>query len=332
MGEKLLEIKDLVVTFKTDDGVVTAVDGVNLSIDYGETLGIVGESGCGKSVTSFSIMQLLPVPPAKIVRGEILFKGDDLLKKTDLEMSRVRGDKISMIFQEPMTSLDPVYTIGNQLTEAITLHQRVTSDEAKKIACNMLMKVGISMPEERLKAYPHQLSGGMRQRVMIAMAICCNPELLIADEPTTALDVTIQAQILNLMRDLKNERKMSIILVTHDLGVIAAMCSKVAVMYCGQIVEYAGIRDLFYHPVHPYTRGLIRCIPQMDRDVEHLPVIDGHVPNLLKLPAGCRFAPRCPHATELCKKERPNRVDLGSEHWAACHYALSGAAGEEVIL
>lgn len=328
MGSKLLEIKDLVVTFKTDDGVVTAVDGVNLSVDYGETLGIVGESGCGKSVTSFSIMQLLQVPPAKIARGEIIFKGEDLLKKTEQEMTKVRGDKISMIFQEPMTSLDPVYTIGNQLVEAITLHQHVSAQEAEKIACEMLTKVGISMPEERLKAYPHQLSGGMRQRIMIAMAICCNPDLLIADEPTTALDVTIQAQILNLMRNLKDERNMSIILVTHDLGVIAAMCSKVAVMYCGRIVEYANVHDLFYKPAHPYTQGLIKCIPQMDENIEHLLTIKGHVPNLLKLPEGCRFAPRCPYATDKCKTESPATCDVGDGHMAACHYALTGFTKE----
>ena len=324
MGEKLLEIKDLVITFKTDGGTVTAVDHVNLSLDAGETLGIVGESGCGKSVTSFSIMQLLPVPPAKIRSGEIIFEGEDLLKKSEKEMTKIRGNKISMIFQEPMTSLDPVYTIGNQLTEAITLHQNVSAEEAKKIACDILNKVGISMPEERLKAYPHQLSGGMRQRVMIAMAICCNPRLLIADEPTTALDVTIQAQILNLMQELKRERNMSIILVTHDLGVIAAMCTRVAVMYCGQVVEIAPVKDLFCNPVHPYTRGLIHCIPRMDQATEVLPVIEGQVPNLLHLPAGCHFAPRCPYATEQCRSAAPETVQVGERHLVACHYALTG--------
>jgi len=324
VSDKLLEIKDLVVTFKGDYGVSTAVDGVNLSVGYGETLGIVGESGCGKSVTAFSVMQLLPIPPGKIARGKIFFKGENLLEKSEAEMTKIRGNKISMIFQEPMTSLDPVYTIGSQLTEAITLHQKVTSAQAKDIACEMLSKVGISMPEQRLKAYPHQLSGGMRQRVMIAMAICCNPELLIADEPTTALDVTIQAQILNLMSDLKKERNMSIILVTHDLGVIAAMCSRVAVMYCGEVVEYAPLRQLFEHPAHPYSQGLIRCIPRMDHDEEYLPVIKGQVPNLLKLPQGCRFAPRCPYATRLCQEKRPAAVNLDGEHWAACHYAATG--------
>jgi oligopeptide/dipeptide ABC transporter ATP-binding protein len=330
VSKNLLEIKDLVVTFKTDDGVITAVDGVSLSVGSGETLGIVGESGCGKSVTSFSIMQLLPTPPAKITHGEILFNGENLLKRTDDEMTKIRGDKISMIFQEPMTSLDPVYTIGDQLMEAIILHQHVSKEAAHNIACDMLLKVGISMPEERMKSYPHQLSGGMRQRVMIAMAISCNPELLIADEPTTALDVTIQAQILNLMRDLKSERNMSIILVTHDLGVIAAMCSKVAVMYCGQVVEQATVQDLFCNPMHPYTKGLIRCIPRMDQDEEYLPVIEGHVPNLLKLPPGCRFSPRCSYAMESCKHERPVITELKPGHSVACHYALRGFS-EEVV-
>ena len=321
MEQKLLEIKDLVVKFKTDDGIVTAVDGVNLYVNKGETLGIVGESGCGKSVTSFSVMQLLPTPPAIIANGEILFEGEDLLKKTPREMTKIRGDRISMIFQEPMTSLDPVYTIGNQLVEAITLHQHVTAAEAEKIACEMLTKVGISMPEQRLKAYPHQLSGGMRQRVMIAMAICCNPDLLIADEPTTALDVTIQAQILSLMEQLKKEREMAIILVTHDLGVIAAMCSRVAVMYCGEVVEMASVESIFEHPVHPYTKGLIGCVPSLDTSVDYLPTIKGQVPNLLNLPQGCRFAPRCPYATEQCLQARPGTVEVEPGHTAACHFA-----------
>ncbi len=328
MSGSLLEVKDLAVTFKTDDGVVTAVDGVNFTVESGETLGIVGESGCGKSVRSFSITKLRPIPPAKITRGEILFKGENLLDKTEEEMTKIRGEKISMIFQEPMTSLDPVYTIGNQLTEAILCHQNISVQEAEKKACDLLLQVGISMPEERMKSYPHQLSGGMRQRVMIAMAICCEPELLIADEPTTALDVTIQAQILNLMRKLKKERNMAIILVTHDLGVIASMCSKVAVMYCGEIVESSDAVDLFKKPIHPYTQGLISCIPRMDKDTEFLPVIHGQVPNLLDLPTGCRFSPRCPYATEKCQREKPTQMQVGKDHFVSCHYAL-GKTDEE---
>lgn len=328
MCGKLLEIKNLLVKFKTDDGIVTAVNGVNLSVDYGEIFGIVGESGCGKSVTAFSIMQLLPIPPAKIAEGEILFKGENLLQKSEDEMTRYRGSKISMIFQEPMTSLDPVYTVGDQLTEAIRLHQKVSKKEAKKIACSTFEGIGISMPEQRLKAYPHQLSGGMRQRVMIAMAICCNPELLIADEPTTALDVTIQAQILNLMKDLQKSKNMSIILVTHDLGVIAAMCTRVAVMYCGKVVEMATVYDLFYNPIHPYTKGLINCVPSLGKESKYLPIIKGQVPNLMELPSGCAFSPRCPYSTNLCEKLYPPRIELQNNHYVACHYAAQGLKKE----
>ena len=243
-------------------------------------------------------------------------------------MTGIRGNRISMIFQEPMTSLDPVYTIGSQLVEAITLHQHVSAQEAERIACRMLEKVGISMPEQRLKAYPHQLSGGMRQRVMIAMAICCNPDLLIADEPTTALDVTIQAQILSLMDELKREREMSIILVTHDLGVIAAMCARVAVMYCGEVVEMAPVETIFERPVHPYTKGLIGCVPSLDTSVDYLPTIKGQVPNLLDLPKGCRFAPRCPCAKDLCLQSRPKTVELEPGHTAACHFARGNQTKE----
>ena len=330
MTEKLLEIKDLIVTFKTDDGIITAVDGINLDVESGETLGIVGESGCGKSVTSFSIMQLIPTPPGNIKQGEILFKGEDLLKKSSAEITKIRGNQIAMIFQEPMTSLDPVYTIGDQLTEALVVNHQCSREEANKIACDILHKVGMSIPEQRMVEYPHQLSGGMRQRVMIALAIIRNPELLIADEPTTALDVTIQAQILGLLKTLKDEYKMSIILVTHDLGVIASMCSRVVVMYCGRVVEIASIQDLFHHPAHPYTEGLIRCIPRLETESELLPVIEGHVPNLLDLPKGCRFSNRCLYAQEKCESEDPAIREVGNGHTVACHYPLNCAAeGDE---
>lgn len=305
----LLQIKDLKAYFFTDEGVVRAVDGVSLSLLEGETLGIVGESGCGKSVTALSIMRLIPKPPGKIVDGAINFsdKGD-LIKCTKHEMRRIRGNEISMIFQEPMTSLNPVFQIGNQIAEGIQLHQKVSKKEALDRATEMLKLVGISSPEKRIKDYPHQLSGGMIQRAMIAMALSCNPKLMIADEPTTALDVTIQAQILELLNKLKEQIGTSIILITHDLGVIAEMAHKVSVMYAGVVVENANVRKIFTKPLHPYTVGLLESIPRGDRDAgkkTRLKTISGIVPSLLELPVGCRFSNRCSHVYEPCGQLEP---------------------------
>jgi oligopeptide/dipeptide ABC transporter ATP-binding protein len=318
MSEKLVEIRDLRTHFYTEDGVVPAVDGVNFYIKRGETLGVVGESGCGKSVTALSIMRLIPNPPGKIVEGEILFEAQDLLKKSEGEMRKIRGNDISMIFQEPMTSLNPVYTIGDQIAEAIQLHQGLNHREAMDKAVEMLRLVGIPLPERRVKEYPHQLSGGMRQRVMIAMALSCNPKLLVADEPTTALDVTIQAQILELMKKLKKELGMAIMLITHDLGVVAEMCERVIVMYGGKVVEEADVVSLFKNPLHPYTEGLLLSIPRMDEDVEKLHVIEGVVPNPLHLPEGCRFHPRCPYAVEKCRESQPALEQVAPGRYVAC--------------
>jgi oligopeptide/dipeptide ABC transporter ATP-binding protein len=318
MSEKLVEIRNLRTHFHTEDGVVPAVDGVNFYIKRGETLGVVGESGCGKSVTSLSVMRLIPNPPGKIVEGEILFEGQDLVKKSEAEMRKIRGNDISMIFQEPMTSLNPVYTIGDQIAEAIQLHQGLNQKEAIDKAIEMLRLVGIPLPERRVKEYPHQLSGGMRQRVMIAMALSCNPKLLIADEPTTALDVTIQAQILELMKKLKKELGMAIMLITHDLGVVAEMCERVIVMYGGKVVEEADAVSLFKSPLHPYTEGLLRSIPRMDEEVEKLHVIEGVVPNPLHLPQGCRFHPRCPYAVEKCTQSQPELEQVAPGRYVAC--------------
>lgn len=318
MGERLVEIRNLRTHFYTEEGIVPAVDGVNLYIKRGETLGVVGESGCGKSVTSLSIMRLIPNPPGKVVDGEILFEGQDLLKKSEAEMRRIRGNEISMIFQEPMTSLNPVYTIGDQISESIQLHQGLSRKEAMEKAIEMLRLVGIPLPERRVKEYPHQLSGGMRQRVMIAMALSCNPKLLIADEPTTALDVTIQAQILELMRKLKKELGMAIMLITHDLGVVAEMCERVVVMYGGKVVEEADVISIFKNPLHPYTEGLLRSIPRMDEETEKLHVIEGVVPNPLHLPKGCRFHPRCPYATDQCREAQPKLEQVAPGRFVAC--------------
>lgn len=304
-AEILLQVKDLKTCFYTDEGVVPAVDGVDLMIRQGETLGIVGESGCGKSVMSLSIMRLVPNPPGKIVQGEVLFRGEDLLQKPEREMRHIRGKSISMIFQEPMTSLNPLFTIGDQIAESIELHEKVGRDAALKAAVRMLTLVGIPSPEQRIHEYPHQLSGGMRQRVMIAMALACDPALLIADEPTTALDVTIQAQVLSIMQDLKARLHMAILLITHDLGVVAEMAENVLVMYAGQAVEYASVREIFKQPLHPYTEGLLNSIPRLDQNQDTLNTIEGAVPNLLHLPRGCRFQPRCPAAREICRLEQP---------------------------
>jgi len=319
MSKKLLEVSDLKTHFFTDDGVVKAVDGVSFSIEEGETFGLVGESGCGKSVTALSVIRLIPDPPGKIVDGKIYLEGEDLVKKSEKEMQKVRGNKISMIFQEPMTSLDPVFTIGSELMEVIQLHQDLDKKEARKKAIKMLRIVGIPEPEKRIKEYPHQLSGGMRQRAMIAMALSCNPQLLIADEPTTALDVTIQAQILRLIDKLKEDFSAAVLLITHDLGVIAETCKNVAVMYAGKIVEYGRVEDIFENPLHPYTVGLNKAIPRLDIDTERLQIIEGTVPNLIEMPPGCKFHPRCPYAMDICAKEEPPLKKREGNHLSRCY-------------
>ena len=296
-SERLLEVNNLKTYFDTDDGTVKAVDGVSFHINKGETLAVVGESGSGKSVTSLSIMRLIAQPPGRIADGEILFEGEDIVKKSEAQMRKIRGNDISMIFQEPMTSLNPVYTVGDQIAEAIVLHQNKNNRQAMKLATEMLDLVGIPEPGKRVHNYPHQMSGGMRQRVMIAMALSCGPKLLVADEPTTALDVTIQAQILDLMRKLQKEIGMSILFITHDLGVVAEIADRVVVMYAGRAVEEADVKSIYAHPQMPYTLGLLNSIPRMDKTVEHqerLEAIPGNVPNPLYLPAGCSFHPRLP--------------------------------------
>jgi peptide/nickel transport system ATP-binding protein len=318
--QNLLEVSDLRVYFRADAAVLKAVDGVSFRIGTGETLGLVGESGCGKSVTAFSILRLLPSPPAEYHGGQIRFQGDDLLANTEVQMRRVRGNLISMVFQEPMSSLNPIMTIGRQISEAILEHQKKSRREARQIAVEMLARVGISSPEARADDYPHQLSGGMKQRAMIAMALVCRPLLLIADEPTTALDVTIQAQILDLLGELQRELNMSVLLITHDLGVVAETCDRVAVMYAGKIVEHASVEELFARPMHPYTHGLFRSLPTLAERKEMLAVIPGAVPSPLDFPSGCRFRTRCPLAEQVCTQEPPLREIL-SGHLAACHFA-----------
>ncbi len=329
----LLELKDLKTYFFTAEGVARAVDGVSYSVHRGETLGVVGESGCGKSVTALSILRLIPEPPGKIVGGQILFEGQDLLTLSNREMRRIRGNKISMIFQEPMTSLNPVFTIGSQIMEAILLHQKVSKREALNRTIEMLRLVGIASPERRVKEYPYQLSGGMRQRVMIAMALSCNPKLLIADEPTTALDVTIQAQILDLILRLKAEFGMAVILITHDLGVIAETAQRVCVMYAGKLVEEAPVKEIFANPRHPYTQGLLRALPRVDRAGEHrrLQEIPGIVPPLTRLPGGCRFCPRYERSAEVCRPEEPPVVQVGPGHWVRCWAVAAGAGGSQAV-
>lgn len=323
----ILQVNGLKTYFFDRKGKVPAVDGVDFMIRKGETLGIVGESGCGKSVTSMSILKLLP-PEGKVVEGEILFKGRDLTKCTSREMEKVRGKEIAMIFQEPMTSLNPVYTVGKQIEEMLRNHQQISKKEAREKAIHMLELVGIPSPEKRVDEYPHELSGGMRQRVMIAMALSCNPELLIADEPTTALDVTIQAQILELMKDLKKQMNTSIMMITHDLGVIAEMADYVLVMYAGMVMEYCDVRLLFKNPLHPYTKGLINALPSISDAKEMLYVIEGLVPSLYDMPAGCRFWPRCPHAEERCKNEVPKLTDCGDRK-VRCFLHGQGKQGEK---
>lgn len=315
---KLLEVKNLKTWFFMHVGEVKAVNDVSFEVEEGQTVGIVGESGSGKSVTSMSIMRLI-APPGKIVDGQIIFEDKDLLKLSDKQMREIRGNKISMIFQDPMTSLNPVFTIGSQLMEAIMIHNKVPKAEAKKRAIEMLRMVGIPSPERRLSQYPHEFSGGMRQRVMIAMALSCNPKLLIADEPTTALDVTIQAQILDLLKKLQQQMRMSIILITHDLGVVADICQKVIVMYGGIIVEEGTVDDIFFNPKHPYTWGLLKSVPKMHLGLKkRLVPIEGQPPDLLKPPKGCPFAPRCDYAMKVCLGMRPPFFEVGENHHARC--------------
>jgi oligopeptide/dipeptide ABC transporter ATP-binding protein len=321
----LIQVKNLRTSFFTPEGEVRAIDGVSFEIGEGKTLGLVGESGCGKSVTSLSIMRLIPSPPGRIVGGEILYRGRDLLKLNNEEMRKIRGNEISMIFQEPMTSLNPVFTVGNQIGEAIRLHQGLGKKETRAKTIEMLRLVKIADPESRVDAYPHQLSGGMRQRVMIAMALSCNPSLLIADEPTTALDVTIQAQILELMKELQRKMGMALLLITHDLGVVAERADGVAIMYAGKIVERASAQAIFAKPFHPYTVGLLHSLPGTGaKKKKRLDAIPGVVPSPLHLPSGCRFRDRCPKAAGICAETEPPLKELEPGHWAACYFPESG--------
>jgi oligopeptide/dipeptide ABC transporter ATP-binding protein len=307
----LLEVKELETHFHIKGKIAKAVDGVSFSVGRKEVVALVGESGSGKSVTSLSVLGLIPSPPGKIEGGEIIFDGEDLLKKSNKEMQDVRGNEISMIFQEPMTSLNPVYPVGKQITEAIRRHNKISKKEARAIAIEMLSKVGLPSPEIRVDDYPHQMSGGMRQRVMIAMALATKPQLLIADEPTTALDVTIQAQILDLMNRLREETGTSILLITHDLGVVAETADRVVVLYCGKVMEMANVVDLFEDPRHPYTQGLIASIPKMEGESGRLTMIEGNVPNPMQMPAGCPFEPRCTQSMEICKRKMPQIQQVG---------------------
>ncbi len=313
----ILEVNDLHTSFFTDAGEVCAVNGISFNLEPGKTLGIVGESGSGKSVTAYSIMQIL-ASTGKITGGEVKYKGEDITKWNKKQMQSFRGSKCSIIFQDPMTSLNPVYTVGNQLTEAIRLHTNKTKKEAKERAIEMLKLVGVNEPESRVKQYPHELSGGMRQRVMIAMALACEPDILIADEPTTALDVTIQAQILELMQELQKKLGMAIIMVTHDLGVIASMCDEILVMYGGRVCERGSADDIFYRPAHEYTKGLLRSIPKADNMNERLIPIGGTPINLLNMPKGCAFCPRCDKALKICLNEKPEEYRISDSHLAAC--------------
>lgn len=320
--EPILEVSNLRTYFHGKDGTVPAVDGVSFSVAAGQTLGIVGESGCGKSITALSILQLMPTRTAQIEQGSsIRLQGEELLTKTPQQMCRLRGDEIAMIFQDPMTSLNPVMTIGRQMSEVFITHQGMKKKEAWAHAVEMLRSVGIPAPEARAKEYPHQLSGGMKQRVMIAMALSCKPAVLIADEPTTALDVTIQAQILDLMVQMKEKTNTAILLITHDMGVVAEMADYVLVMYAGHVMEYASAVELFDEPLHPYTRGLLESIPRLDRDVDVLHTIPGNVPNLSDMPKGCRFCTRCPNASERCRSEEPPLYTLGGRKVKCFLYA-----------
>ncbi len=318
MSDIVLEVRNLKTHFHTDEGVVPAVDGVDFTLKKGKTLCVVGESGCGKSVTAYTVMRLIPMPPGKVESGEILYKGKNLIKLTENEMRDIRGNEIAMIFQEPMTSLNPVYTIGNQIVEAIVLHQEVNQKEARQRAIKMLTKVGIPDAEMRIDEYPHQMSGGMKQRVMIAMALSCNPEVLIADEPTTALDVTIQAQILDLLQQLQSTEGMSILLITHDLAVVAEVADEVLVMYASKVVEKAGVVEVFQNPKHPYTQGLIKAIPQLGNRVDRLNEIPGQVPKPQNYPKGCHFTDRCSHVMDICRQKHPGMTEVFTDHFVSC--------------
>ena len=318
-GQHLLEVDDLKMYFHTEDGVVRAVDGVSYTLDRGETLGVVGESGSGKSVTAMTIMGLISMPPGKIEGGDVRYRGRSILEMTEEEMQHIRGNDIAMIFQDPMTSLNPVYKIGKQVGEGLRLHRGYSKQEALKRATELLDLVGIPEPEKRVNEYPHQFSGGMRQRVMIAMALACDPDILIADEPTTALDVTIQAQIIELMQEMQEKNGNAIIMITHDLGVVAEICDKVSVMYAGKMVEQGPVDDIFYKPGHPYTMGLLRSMPRVDAEsYERLIPIEGTPVDMLNPPEGCPFAPRCEYAMTICLQKMPPYVELGDNHRSAC--------------
>lgn len=326
MAEKTIEIKDLVVEYRTRSGVVQALNGLSLSIEKGKTLGLVGETGAGKTTAGLAVLGLIPSPPGVIVSGEILLNGKDLRALTDKEMDQIRGDAVAMIFQDPMTSLNPVMTVGDQIAEAIKIHEGLNHGDALKKAEEMLEMVGI--PRERAKEYPHQFSGGMKQRVVIAIALSCTPGLLIADEPTTALDVTIQAQVLEMMKGLKEKYEMSMLMITHDLGIVAEICDYVAVMYAGNIVEYGSLEQIFHRPSHPYTKGLFDCIPNMlDEEMKLVP-IHGLTPDPTNLPKGCHFNPRCPYATEKCCQQVPEMYEVEPGHFVQCHLVKEGKQHE----
>ena len=324
---ELLDIRNLSVAFDTDSGKVYAVNNLSLKIGRKETLGLVGDTGAGKTTTALAVMKLIQSPPGKITSGEIILEGQDLMRVPEKDMFNIRGNKISMIFQDPMTSLNPVMTVGEQISEVIELHQKLSKDELRKKTEEMLEVVGIR--KERINDYPHQFSGGMKQRVVIAMALACNPELIIADEPTTALDVTIQAQVLELMKNLKEKYDTSMILITHDLGVVAEICDYVSVIYAGSIVEYASVKDMYETPGHPYTKGLFNSIPSLDEDVESLTTIKGNPPDPSALPSGCRFHPRCDKCMEICKHTNPEFQEVSPGHFIACHLFKKGEGESE---
>ena len=331
-SEILLEIKDLCVEFKTMAGTVHAVDHLSYTLHRGEKLGIVGESGSGKSVSSLAMMQLIPNPPGKVTGGQILYNGKDLVKLSEREMEKIRGNEISMIFQEPMTSLNPIIRCGKQIAESLQLHRGMKKKEAMEEAIKMMQAVGIANPQARAYEYPHQMSGGMRQRVMIAMALACQPQILIADEPTTALDVTIQAQILDLIRDLNQKMNTSVVFITHDLGVVSELCDTVIVMYNGHIVEKAPVADIFREPLHPYTQGLLSAIPRITKERKPLSTIEGMVPNPVERIKGCRFWPRCPKACDRCRKEEPSVFSVGENRQVRCWlYAQADNGSQEAV-
>jgi oligopeptide/dipeptide ABC transporter ATP-binding protein len=317
-GNVVLEVEDLRTYFRTRWGTVKAVDGVSFTLDRGETLGIVGESGCGKSVTMLSLMRLIPIPPGREVSGKIILDGEDLLQLTEKEMTDIRGRKIALIVQDPMTSLNPVFSIGNQVVEAIKLHQNLPKKSLIASALDVLRKVNIPAADTRMRDYPHQMSGGMRQRVVGAMGISCQPLVLIADEPTTSLDVTIQAQYLALLNEIKKESDLALLFITHDFGIVAKMCDRVAVMYAGKIVEMGGVRDIFNHPAHPYTEALLASVPKMEEDVDRLYSIEGQPPTLHDLPPGCAFADRCQYVMDRCREEYPPQIEAREGHISAC--------------